>query len=594
MSTIEDAVTEPRPDETAAVGVVEDGPHHRRRSFALLAVCVLLTVPFVVLAVRALLDRYLATSDLALIELRTRDVGSAHTPLVGVYSRYGWNHPGPLLFYVLALPYRALGATAGALLVGGTLINAAALLGCAWVFWRRGRVVGLGIGLVCTLILVRSLGGDVLWFPWNPFIIVLPIFLLALLAWSVACGDHWCLPFAVFVGSFAVQSHVGAAAPAVALLAVALAALVYDAVRHKVIDLGWLAFTTVAVALFSWVPPLIQQFQPNGGNLGSLWQFWTADHKTPGLVDGARIVGPQLSLPAPWITGHERVEYFSAGLDPNWRVPFVLVLLVAAAAFAWRRSDRASFALDAVALILAITAWLAAANVVDTPFSYLLRWTWGVGAISWLALAWTAWRAIPPEKLRRVARPAAVVAIVVCAALLVATTVSAASAKHPDRAAEREFVTMDGAVTAAARRLPQPIVVRSAGGLAAGALAAAVLMRLVHLGIPAGYPLGSEYVTGGHTYDLREAQSALIAATDDDLPGYMNDPRFHVVARYDSLSPADRAYVESFDAALNRLPDNVARLAYISAHKREWAKRQRLSRGELRAAIFSAAPADIR
>ena len=28
---------------------------------------------------------------------------------VGPYSRYGWNHPGPLLFYVLAVPYKLLG-----------------------------------------------------------------------------------------------------------------------------------------------------------------------------------------------------------------------------------------------------------------------------------------------------------------------------------------------------------------------------------------------------------------------------------------------------------------------------------------------------
>jgi hypothetical protein len=584
-------------DEAVAVSPGEDIPEPetpRARSPILWTVCALLMVPFVVLAIRAFLSRYLSTSDMALIELRTRDVGSGHTPLVGVYSRYGWNHPGPLLFYVLALPYRLFGSSARALLLGGTLINAAALIGCAWIFWRRGRVVGLGIGLVLTMILIRTLSGSFLWFPWNPFIIVLPILLLALLAWSVACGDHWCLPFAVGVASFAVQSHVGAAAPALALLVVAVAALVYDAVRHRVAELGWLVFASIAVALFSWVPPLIQQFQPNGGNLGSLWDFWTASHKTPGLSDGVRIVAPQLSLPAPWITGHERVEFFTASLDPKWQVPFVLLLLVGAAVIAWRRRDRQSLTIVGIALVLAASAMFAAASVVDSPYSYLLRWTYNVGVISWLAIAWTIWRAVPAERWHRIARPLAVVAIVVCAALLVATTVGAVHADHPDREAERESLHMDAALTAATKQLPQPVVVRSAGGLAAGALAASTLMRLVHLGVRAGFTSGNEYVAGGHVYDASQAQVALTAVTDEDLPAYMNDPRFHVVAQYDSLSPAQRAYIDNFDAKLKSLDSNLARYVYIKAHAAEFEKRQNLGRGQIRSAIFSSAPNDTR
>ncbi|MFP5487294.1 MAG: hypothetical protein ACLGHQ_03180 [Acidimicrobiia bacterium] len=47
--------------------------------------------------------------DIALIELRIRDVLSAHPPLTGAYSRYGWDHPGPAFFWLAALPYRLLG-----------------------------------------------------------------------------------------------------------------------------------------------------------------------------------------------------------------------------------------------------------------------------------------------------------------------------------------------------------------------------------------------------------------------------------------------------------------------------------------------------
>lgn len=68
----------------------------------LAAVIAVVLLPLAVFAVRVLANGWPnAGGDRALIELRTRDVG-VHTPLLGSYSRYGFNHPGPLWFYVLA------------------------------------------------------------------------------------------------------------------------------------------------------------------------------------------------------------------------------------------------------------------------------------------------------------------------------------------------------------------------------------------------------------------------------------------------------------------------------------------------------------
>lgn len=53
---------------------------------------------------------YHAAGDLADIELHTRDVGR-HQVEPGQYSRGGWSHPGPALFYALALPYRLSGSS---------------------------------------------------------------------------------------------------------------------------------------------------------------------------------------------------------------------------------------------------------------------------------------------------------------------------------------------------------------------------------------------------------------------------------------------------------------------------------------------------
>src|ERR1700745_3196800 len=92
-----------------------------------LAIALIVAVPFVILAGRGLPAHCISYSDYSAIELRTRAVGTRTTPLVGPFSRYGWSHPGPLLFYALAVPYRLLAERGTGLLLGTLAINAAAL-----------------------------------------------------------------------------------------------------------------------------------------------------------------------------------------------------------------------------------------------------------------------------------------------------------------------------------------------------------------------------------------------------------------------------------------------------------------------------------
>ena len=61
--------------------------------------------------------------DQALIGLDTGDAADFRQ-LLGPYSRYGWTHPGPVWFYLLAGPYVALGRS-------GAALSAAVLLGQA-------------------------------------------------------------------------------------------------------------------------------------------------------------------------------------------------------------------------------------------------------------------------------------------------------------------------------------------------------------------------------------------------------------------------------------------------------------------------------
>jgi hypothetical protein len=572
-------------------GVVRPQPIRRlARRWPLLIACILVVVPFAILATRLLRSHWFTTGDVALTELRVRDIGGSHTPLVGQWSRYGWNHPGPLLFYMLAIPYRALGSTSGALLGGSAIINGAAVVGCAVLLWRRGRVMGLLLGLVVTLIVVHALGGSFLGTPWNPFMTVLPMLALVLVVWSVANGDHWMLPIAVALGSFVVQSHVGVAGIAFALVGIATAAVIFDARRGRARgykkDFAWSA----ALGAFLWWPPILEQFQSDGGNLSSLWSFWTSRHPTPGFVDGARIVAPQLSLPAPWISGHEHVAAFTGGLDPPWTVPFVLVVLLAATWFAWRRRDRESFTLDVIALTLIVVAWFSAASVVDVPLWYLMRWTWLVGAVAWLAIGWTVLRAAGDQSAPavRLAVGAGTGATIV--ALVIASAVSAVDAVHLDPLAERETRALEATVVAALPESTQPVLLTNTPGFLTGSVEAALLIRLARAGVVAGLSTDQQRVVGdGHVLPRRKARTLLVIVADERIPVYARDPRYRTIASYDQLSPPERAYVDEKERVLGAL-DSTARFYWASAHRSEADRLQELRARGGRMAVFTASP----
>ena len=104
-----------------------------------LLVAAMVAVPIVLTGFAALGSVWRPSGDWAVLALRVDDVGGA-TPLVGPYSRYGWNHPGPLLYWALAAPYHLLGREPVDLLFGTALLNGVAAAGTAVLAWRRGRL----------------------------------------------------------------------------------------------------------------------------------------------------------------------------------------------------------------------------------------------------------------------------------------------------------------------------------------------------------------------------------------------------------------------------------------------------------------------
>ena len=156
----------------------------RRRAVNIVVATAIVAIPLGVALVALTGRRWYPVLDLAMTELRLRDVGTRQTPLIGLPGRIGvfpdqGSHPGPISFWLLAPGYRLFGSSAWSMEASTVLLQLCWISMALWIGQRRlGR---LGVVTIAAVIAVsiRGYGLTVLVQPWNPY--------LPLLAWLV-CG----------------------------------------------------------------------------------------------------------------------------------------------------------------------------------------------------------------------------------------------------------------------------------------------------------------------------------------------------------------------------------------------------------------------
>jgi len=304
-------------------------PTGRRLSaLAIVAACLLAAGPLVVLAVRLLAGPALTwAGDQALVELGVREAGALHRSL-GVYSRFGWNHPGPVWLYLLAGPYRLLGGDGralGAAVAASHGLCAVLIVVCAARLQSACRQsAGAGrafAAAVAVLVLQHAFGRSAFLSPWNPLAVVLPGVLFLLLAAGVLLRRRGWLVGAVAAATFLVQTHIGtvplvAVVGGLVLLVRAVARLSTGhrlGRRRRSVDEpapcllsrasptrrlpgtgfgrvqagGWL------LIVLAWLPPLLEQ-EFAGGNLGRIGHFVTTSRHATSWRASASVAGELL------------------------------------------------------------------------------------------------------------------------------------------------------------------------------------------------------------------------------------------------------------------------------------------------------------
>ncbi len=431
-----------------AVAPTDGAPRSRRDLLVVGGLLGLVALPLIIAVIMLRTPRWYPVLDLAMTELRVRDVAGSHTPTIGLPGRIGTlaqqgSHPGPMSFYTLAPFYRLFGSSGWALQAATVVLNLAASGVCLVIARRRGGVrLALVVAAVLAL-LIQGYGITTIVEPWNPYLPLLWWMVMLLAVWSVACGDVVLLPVAAAAGSFCAQTHVPYLALALGLggLLVVLLALSYRREpprsdgRRRI--LRWVG-ASLGLGVLLWLPPLVNQVNHEPRNFTQLWDHFTDPPEPPvGLRKGIELELLHLDVfRLATDGGGADGSLVDASSDPDGSVlpgACVLAVWAAAAVMAWRLRHQVLIRLHLVVGVSLVLAVYAMSRIFGKVWYYLMLWSWGITALLFVAVGWTVAvvlaRRLPAERRARV-WPATAGAL--AAVVLLVTAVSTVDAAKVD------------------------------------------------------------------------------------------------------------------------------------------------------------------
>jgi hypothetical protein len=365
--------------------------------------------------------------DGALLELYTHYVHEGQWEL-GPYSRFGWYHPGPLLFRALWPLYARADQHVLALNGGALLLNLLAIAATLRLVHRNASPATATM-VSLSMLLLAAQSGDILVSFWNPHVVVMPLLVLLAAAAAVTSGaaSAW-IPF-VLSGSLLAQSHV-AVVPLVA--ACGLFMLSYRRVWWRASSttvgdgLGPAVWTTAALALLVWMwwPSVHEALTQRGGNLLALWRFFTDSHPGQSLALAVPMWMDRLSAlltPNAFPVGGMEARSL-ATLPEQARAAGVTLIGGGLLGWVWwhayRSGDLFTSRMAEVVLMASLIALWSVTRITGNVEAHQVSWIAGVGALGLALVAGTLAEAY--GLARRWAAPASRVATMVVVGTLMA------------------------------------------------------------------------------------------------------------------------------------------------------------------------------
>lgn len=353
------------------------------------------------------LPKWAPGGDPAMMGLQSLAVGSDDTPLTGQPSTSALyveganrhvDHLGPVHLYLMAVPMRLLGPSAGMLSISLVVVSTCLLL-MAWVTYRRLGPVGGMIGAVLLGIIMFTAGAGIMMNPVSSHFAGYPLYCSALLLWCVMRGDVRLLPLATAVTAFAAQQHLSVGPTVAVLVVAAVGGLLYHwgrdgrwregPARREL--LVW-AGPAAAIGFVLWLPMLVQQLFGSPGNLAHLVRLaFNSERPTVGLGSAVSQVAHVLGLPPMlWNQDLRGVDLTLRPSALTWVSAGVVVAVLALLALRWRRESRERFFVVLMAGVLVIAGLVNGSSVLDSYEKWrlvLYHWVFPLSFFVLMALA---------------------------------------------------------------------------------------------------------------------------------------------------------------------------------------------------------------
>jgi hypothetical protein len=325
--------------------------------------------------------------DISATSLRTMRLLEGRQ-FTGMYSRLGWDHPGPAVFAALAPLYRATGYRERSHAVSAIAINVLAIAGLFSCLRRPAAKVALALALGVYIARVPGLIASA----WTPLILVLPLMLYVGICAQLASGRIRRLPVVVILGSALTQTHVGVSL-AVTTVFGASALLAWRCAPLPVAADEWrraLRLSAWALAAM-WFLPLAEQLTSDHGNMSRIGRFLIAPGED--RVEALAAAGAfATQFAGPLLPGFRLAEGWPAdtptSMVPGLASAVILVLLGVLLAVRIRRREWCDeAALGVLTMTGSIAALVSITRIAGGVADHLVFWTSAFGMLALATLA---------------------------------------------------------------------------------------------------------------------------------------------------------------------------------------------------------------
>jgi hypothetical protein len=382
-----------------------------------LAATGIVIVPFLTAVLRALRSDWFPVGDNALLFIRTRDVLTEDHPLLGSWTSASlsvgenMNNPGALYDWLVA-PFAHVLPPGPAAAIGVALINIAMVCVISAAAHRVGGWAFQRWALLATAIMAWSMGSELLIDIWQANALIFAFIALLVIGIGVAAGDDGLLPWAAFVTTLLLQTHISYAYIFVFLVLGVAAIRIWQ--RREIDSSGWRRPVGVSAAIIGvlWAPSLWEQFFGQGkGNMSRLLGNSSGGDFSLGLDNAARIVASLGVRPPFWgRSGYSTTGVVTKitetadgrtldvpGVVPLWAAVLglsALVAVLAALVFVSHRAERrpeTAAGILAIVVLLGSVLALSRLTIGSVGLSpHHVRWAWPLMAFVHLVIVWIA------------------------------------------------------------------------------------------------------------------------------------------------------------------------------------------------------------